>query len=531
MFDTFAMVDWSAAKVPRTGRDSIWICWHTKDSKTLENPPTRHAAKSILRDWLAASVGRGERVLLGFDFPFGYPAGFASRLGLSGPPWRAIWDEIARLIEDTEGNGNNRFEIAADINRRMSNGCFPFWGRPPGFDTPFLGSKHHRQHEGGGLAERRLVDLHIPSAQPCWKLLGSGSVGGQALTGIPVVRALRDDPRWMDRARVWPFETGLQAPEHGSIVIAEVYPSLWAVSPADGEPKDAAQVRSVARFFADSDRAGNLAALFAGDPGLTPEQRHRVETEEAWTLGVTAARQRPIPVPAMAPHPSPLPASGERKGPAKREGEGLTPVVGKFSYIKDPAEISRRSYALIRAEADLTRFPRVLKPLALRLAHAAGDSTILGDLSWSRGAVAAGRKALAAGAPILVDAGMVGAGIKVDPSRIICTLRDPETARQAAAERTTRSAAAVERWLPYLPAAVVAIGNAPTALFRLLELLAQGAPKPALVIGFPVGFVGAAEAKAALADFGAGLEFITLLGRRGGSALAAAAVNALALDR
>jgi len=174
-----------------------------------------------------------------------------------------------------------------------------------------------------------------------------------------------------------------------------------------------------------------------------------------------------------APHPSPLPASGEREGPAKREGEGLTPVVGKFSYIKDPAEILRRSYSLIRAEADLARFPRALKPLALRLAHAAGDSAILGNLSWSKGAVAAGLKALAAGAPILVDAGMVAAGVKLDPSRIICTLHDSETARRAATERTTRSAAAVEAWRPCLPGAVVAIGNAPTALFRLLELLAE----------------------------------------------------------
>ncbi|MBV9687552.1 MAG: precorrin-8X methylmutase [Alphaproteobacteria bacterium] len=529
------MVDWSAATVPRTGRDSIWICWHARGAERLENPPTRRIAKSILGDWLAAALERGERVLLGFDFPFGYPVGFAARLGLSGPPWRAIWDEIARLIEDTEGNGNNRFRVAAELNQRVSNGCFPFWGRPPGFDTPLLGSKHHRQHEGSGLAERRLVDLYIPSAQPCWKLLGSGSVGGQALTGIPMVRALRDDPRWIDRARVWPFETGLQVPDQGSVVFAEVYPSLWAVSPADGEPKDAAQVRSVARFFAASDRAGNLAALFAGDPSLTLEKRQRVETEEAWTLGVTAARQRPIPVPAIAPtltHPSlragsPLSRIAGEGVERSEAGEG--DKAQAYAYIRNPAEISRRSFALIRAEADLTRFPRALTPLALRLAHAAGDSTILGDLSWSKGAVAAGRRALAAGAPILVDSGMVAAGIKLDASRIICTLHDLETARQAAAERTTRSAAAVERWRPCLPGAVVAIGNAPTALFRLLELLAQGAPQPALILGFPVGFVGAAEAKAALADFGQGLEFITLHGRRGGSALAAAAVNALAL--
>jgi precorrin-8X/cobalt-precorrin-8 methylmutase len=555
MFDTFVMVDWSAATVPRTGRDSIWICWHAKDGERLENPPTRRAAKTILADWLAAAVERGERVLIGFDFPFGYPSGFAARLGLSGPPWRAVWDEIASLLHDNAENGNNRFTVAAEFNRRISNGCFPFWGRPPGFDTSFLGPKHHRGHENGGLAERRVVDLHIPSAQPCWKLLGAGSVGGQALTGIPVVRALRDDPRWVDRVRIWPFETGLQAPEQGTVVIAEVYPSLWTVSPAEGETKDAAQVRSVARFFAETDRAGKLAALFVGDPSLTPEQQLRVETEEAWTLGVTAARQRPIAVPPTAPRPAPtltlprkrgrerngllstLPRlrgregweqSEERAGPAQRESEAQARVDHKYTYIRDPAEISRRSFALIREETDLARFPRAIEPLALRLAHAAGDGAILGDLSWSKGAIAAGRKALAAGAPILVDSAMVAAGITIDQSRIVCTLRDPETAQLAAARQTTRSAAAVDRWLPHLKDAIVAIGNAPTALFRLLELLEQGAPKPALVLGFPVGFVGAAEAKAALAEFGHGLEFTTLRGRRGGSALAAAAVNALA---
>ncbi len=535
MFDAFVIVDWSAATVPRTGRDSIWICWHAKDGEKLENPPTRHAAKSILADWLATAVQRGERVLIGFDFPFGYPSGFGARLGLSGPPWRAVWDEIARLLHDSEENGNNQFKIAAEFNRRVSNGCFPFWGRPPGFDTPFLGPKHHRAHESGGLAERRLVDLHIPSAQPCWKLLGAGSVGGQALTGIPVVRALRDDPRWVDRVRIWPFETGLQAPEEGAVVIAEVYPSLWAVSPAAGEPKDAAQVRSVARFFAASDRAGELAALFAGDPSLTREQRNRVETEEAWTLGVTAARQRTITIPAMAStltHPAlqaGFPLSRIAGEGAERSEAGEGNGARSYIYIRDPAEISRRSFALIRSEADLARFPRRIQPLAVRLAHAAGDSAILADLEWSKGAVAAGRKALAAGATILVDSAMVAAGVMIDPNRIVCTLRDSATTRQAAAPGTTRSAAAVEQWRPFLPGAVVAIGNAPTALFRLLELLASGASKPALVLGFPVGFVGAAEAKAALAAFGHGLEFITLLGRRGGSALAAAAVNALAL--
>jgi precorrin isomerase len=584
MFDTFAMVDWSAAAVPRKGRDSIWISWQGRDGERLENPPTRHAAKMLLGEWLGAALSRGERVLLGFDFPFGYPAGFAARLGLAGPPWRAVWDEIGGLIDDSEENRNNRFGMAAELNRRVSGGCFPFWGCPAGFDTPYLRPKHHRRHVSDGLAERRLVDLHIPTAQPCWKLLGTGSVGGQALTGIPVVRALRDDPRWRDRVRVWPFETGLRQPSDGAVVIAEVYPSLWAVSPADGETKDAAQVRAVARFFAERDHAGELAALFAGDPALTSQQRYRVETEEAWTLGVTAAKQRPIPTLTLT-HPAPIPSlphkaaarlafeekvplrplGGRGRGPSRSDGRvrwvsprvpSLAPLTlpsppgqrgerveggggaGEgggavaYPYLRDPAEITRRSFELIRLEADPTRFPPGLRTLAVRLAHAAGDVTILEDLAWSRGAVGAARKALAAGAPILVDSAMVGAGIITArlpaQNTVICTLRDPATEQLAVGQNTTRSAAAVELWRPHLSGAVVAIGNAPTALFRLLEILAAGAAWPAVVLGFPVGFIGAVEAKAVLAAFGRGLNFITLKGRRGGSALAAAAVNALA---
>jgi precorrin-8X/cobalt-precorrin-8 methylmutase len=204
----------------------------------------------------------------------------------------------------------------------------------------------------------------------------------------------------------------------------------------------------------------------------------------------------------------------------------------RYTYLRDPAAIYRRSFALIEEEADLARFPSDLRPLALRLAHAAGDTTILDDLVWSASAVAAGKSALAAGAAILVDSTMVAAGIGAGrlpaENRIVCALADPEAADIARRLGTTRSAAAVELWRPDLAGAVVAIGNAPTALFHLLEMIADGAPKPALVLGFPVGFVGAAEAKAALAEFGGGLDFIALRGRRGGSALAAAAVNALA---
>ena len=199
-----------------------------------------------------------------------------------------------------------------------------------------------------------------------------------------------------------------------------------------------------------------------------------------------------------------------------------------YAYLRDPEAIYRRSFELIRAEADFSQFPTDLHPVALRLAHAAADTGILGHLAWSEGAVAAGKGALVAGAPILVDSEMVRVGITHAKSEIICALGDPAVPALADRLRTTRSAAAVELWRDRLDGAVVAIGNAPTALFHLLELIADGAGMPALVLGFPVGFVGAAESKRALAEFARGLAFITLHGRRGGSALAAAAVNALA---
>jgi precorrin-8X/cobalt-precorrin-8 methylmutase len=198
------------------------------------------------------------------------------------------------------------------------------------------------------------------------------------------------------------------------------------------------------------------------------------------------------------------------------------------SYLRDPATIYRESFAAIRREAPIERLPENLRPVALRLIHACGMPDIVGDLAWTPDAVTAGRAALAAGAPILVDATMVAAGIrKIGSNSILCTLQDEATAARATARATTRSAAAIDGWGEHLAGAVVAIGNAPTALFRLLELLDEGAPRPALVLGFPVGFIGATEAKQALIEHTPQIPHIALRGRRGGSAMAAAAVNAL----
>ena len=541
-FDHYLIVDWSAANQPKTGRDSIWVCHRGPDGERCENPATRHAAAMLLSEIIAGIAARGERAVVGFDFPFGYPEGFASRLGLTGPPWRAVWDELAHLIEDDDRNRSNRFAVGALLNRRVSNGVFPFWGCPPRYQDAFLGPKHHRLHASDTLEERRLIDKWMVGAQPCWKLAYTGSVGSQSLTGIPVVQRLRDDPRWADRARIWPFETGLACAADAAIVFAEVWPSWWRkeILSDYGPPNDKAQVRSVAEIFAARDEAGELESWFAGDPSLSIAQRHTVETEEAWTLGVTARRQQ-----------AKLPASDRPAGgmPAVMSAElpsgsaGILPARGRYArnspggytYLRDPDAIYRRSFALVRKEADLARFPTALQPLALRLAHAAGDVGILDDLAWSRGAAAAAARALAAGAPLLVDSTMVVAGITRDRlptnNAIICTLGEPEVPALAAQHATTRSAAAVELWRPRLAGAVVAIGNAPTALFHLLEIIADGARSPAVILGFPVGFVGAAEAKEALIGFGRNIAYVTLRGRRGGSALAAAAVNALAAGK
>src|SRR3984957_16297194 len=290
MFDTFLIVDWSASRTPKTGRDSIWICRHGPDGETVANPSTRHAARLMLAEMLLNAMEKGERVLAGFDFPFGYPAGFAARLGLAGVPWRSIWDELARRVEDRDDNHNNRFAVAAALNELVSGGMFPFWGRPVGLEHPMLGPRHHRRHDTDGLLEKRLIDTWMVGAQPCWKLIGAGSVGGQVLTGIPVVRALRDDPRWADRARVWPFETGLALPDEARIVFAEVWPSWWKACAKLGPPNDKAQVRTVARIFAARDRAGELAGWFS--PPIGDVDPGQIINEEAWTLGVMAPRVR-----------------------------------------------------------------------------------------------------------------------------------------------------------------------------------------------------------------------------------------------
>lgn len=297
IFDRYVIVDWSASNRPRVGKDSVWICLLDAAGRSCtENPPTRGKAEVMIRDALRQFVAEGQRVLAGFDFPYGYPAGLAAALGLTGPPWLATWQYLAaRVQDDGTTNENNRFGVAAAINARLVHQAF--WGRPSSRPFDDLSMRRDRvvyriKAEDAGLGEWRQVEAilrergHHP--QSAWKLFGNGSVGGQALTGIPVVSRLRHAPGLAAASAVWPFEVGV--PElpagHGAVIHAEIWPSLIDLPVAPGQVKDQAQVMGLARELGDRDRAGTLAGIFAAAPG-------HAGAEEGWILGVAQRTDAP----------------------------------------------------------------------------------------------------------------------------------------------------------------------------------------------------------------------------------------------
>lgn len=212
----------------------------------------------------------------------------------------------------------------------------------------------------------------------------------------------------------------------------------------------------------------------------------------------------------------------------------LTRPPKTYDYVDDGPAIYVDSFATIRAESDLSSVPADAEKVAVRMIHGTGQTDLTSDLVIHPEVVFAARAALNAGAPVLTDAHMVASGVTRSrlpaDNEVLCFLRDPQVPGLARAWGTTRSAAAVSLWADHLEGAVVAIGNAPTALFHLLEMVQAGGPRPAAIVGVPVGFIGAAESKQALADFAPAIPFVTVHGRRGGSAMAASAINALAQD-
>ena len=291
LFDSYLLVDWSAAAYPKFGSNSIWLCLIRRGEGNsrhvkLENPETRAKATERIIELATDNLQKKQRLLIGFDFPFGYPTGTVDRLGFQGLPWRSMWQFLEDQIEDQNDNQNNRFDVAEYLNFRLSGEAFPFWGLVrEEFRTNLL-RRGRRPHGLNDLPEWRSCDLIIPRLQPVWKLAGVGSVGSQSLTGIPRVWQIRKAPAIAFHCHIWPFETGLQFDPRPSIILAEVYPSLTPTQTIAGKPKDAGQVATFGRWLMNLDDNNQLKELFFGDPRLTAENRRRVELEEAWILGV-----------------------------------------------------------------------------------------------------------------------------------------------------------------------------------------------------------------------------------------------------
>ena len=297
LFSAYVIVDWSAAAKPTTGADSVWIGVLKRDVRfrmAFEsfNPSTRAEAETRLTAIFDDLAKRSERALLGFDFPLGFPRGFASALKLTAePPWRAAWDQLDRMVKDKADNTNNRFGVGSEINRRITGGPFPFWGCPPKDALTTLQPKRTRPHGPDDLPEFRHADLAAKGAASIWKLYYNGSVGGQALLGIPFVRRMKLARG--EAMRVWPFETGFKPLTEADlagvrIVTAEVYPSLLKPEGAPGEVKDLTQVRTTAEYFARLDEANKLGALFAPPKGTAADVVLDAEREEGWILGAGA---------------------------------------------------------------------------------------------------------------------------------------------------------------------------------------------------------------------------------------------------
>lgn len=554
LFDRYIAVDWSAANMPRLGKDSIWVAeWgkdhhpgptalspgHTRESGDLRlvgrpansdsrfrgndpvpsyaeyaagqathshpggrgrllhslNPPTRAAAMTHLLSRLRWALERGERVFVGCDFGFGYPAGTASAL-TGAADWQGVWALIADLMVDADDNANNRFAVAERLNARLGEPLF--WGHPHQHRYEQL-TPRRPTHGYPQIAERRAVESLSRSAQPMFKLSGVGSVGSQSLTGIARLERLRTAPSLAGQIAVWPFETGFAGPVERSIWLVEMYPSLFPLAPDAPAPKDRAQVEAAAAGFAALDARGQLPAFLSPPPGTSDATIEVARREEGWIAGV-----------------------------------GRTSLLGldrRVNYLRDPAAIYAQSFATIRAEALLGHLPTTLHEVAIRMIHACGMVDIAGDITGDEQLPSAVRGALLSGAPVFCDCEMVRSGIirrsLPENTELVMTLNDPQVPALAQRLGTTRSAAAVELWRDRLAGAVVVIGNAPTALFHLLEMIEAGGPVPAAVIATPVGFVGAAESKALLAGGGFSMPFVTVRGRRGGSAIASAAFNAI----
>jgi hypothetical protein len=291
LFNAYVMVGWSAGSKPATGKDSVWIGVLKPDARfrlqfEAHNPATREEAMVLLTKIVGDLNRLRQRVLIGFDFALGYPQGTAAALKLKSPDWRGLWDFLGNRVSDKPNNINSRFNDAAQMNRIMTDQAYPFWGCPPrDAQRTLTATKPAYDHAGLPPLQRRTETAL--KTKPLWQLYGAGTVGGEAILGIPRARALLASLG--DAAKVWPFQTGWKALTEADLadlkaLIVEVNPALVEIKSEAGEIADRARVRSLAEHFARLDDAGKLGAAFAQSKG-GPDDIAPVETEEGWTLG------------------------------------------------------------------------------------------------------------------------------------------------------------------------------------------------------------------------------------------------------
>lgn len=296
LFDAYIIVDWTAAEGRKTGDQTLWIGVVKRDARfrfayESHNPGTRAEGEALLRTLLADLAKKGQRVLLGFDFGLGFPAGTAKRLGLSGEPWAATWKFMAANVVDKADNTNNRFAVAAKMNRLMTNEARPFWGAPARYAQTWMSTT---KPEGGygDTPEFRLTEKAAKKkgGKPAavWQMHGASVVGGQTLLGMAAARRLVDELG--PSVAVWPFGTGWKAlgkddVEPLSVLIAEVHTPLFPAKPEPGEGKTAAAVRSTAQALWRADEKDELGKLFAPPKGTSEKDVAAVQLEEGWMLG------------------------------------------------------------------------------------------------------------------------------------------------------------------------------------------------------------------------------------------------------
>ncbi|GAW42518.1 hypothetical protein SH203_02935 [Brevundimonas sp. SH203] len=297
LFDAYVVADWTAAETKKLGDTSLWIGVAKRDVRfrlytETHNVATRAEGEALLASILADHRKRGDRVLVGLDFNFGYPAGTAARLKLDGAPWQAMWKFIAGNIVDKADNTNNRYQVAAKMNRLMTDEAWPFWGAPAKQAQRWLTTTKPPAGSGADIPEFRATEDAVRKGrlQPksVWQMHGAGAVGGQTLVGIPAVRRLLESLG--PSGAVWPFGTGWREltpddVEPLSALMVEVWPSMFDTKLEPGEFKDQAQVRTTAEALARMDDADDLAKAFAPPKTATPELIEKVEQEEGWILG------------------------------------------------------------------------------------------------------------------------------------------------------------------------------------------------------------------------------------------------------